>query len=168
MFNHPPCENNSDTNHYNFDRHAQSVGCIMDQDQILTECHFSQDDIRGDFALNPSKEEIMSKTIITPSMEQLTEALDRIAALELRVVQLEELTTKRDNRGPKSESTMTAEHAFRVKFGDLKDVKHGEAAKTLGLSYGQVFSCRGGYTFKTVDKNWKAPEAKVEAATTAE
>lgn len=107
-----------------------------------------------------------SKNVITPSMEQMTEVLERLAALELRVVQLEESTTKREARGPKSESTMTAEHAFRVKFGDLKDVKHGEAAKTLGLSYGQIFSCRGGYTFKTVSKDWKPAEAKVEATQT--
>jgi len=105
-----------------------------------------------------------SKNVITPSMEMMQEVLDRLAAAELRIVQLEESTTKREARGPKSESTMTPEHAFRVKFGDLKDTKHGEAAKTLGLSYGQIFSCRGGYTFKTVNKDWKATEAKVEVA----
>jgi hypothetical protein len=60
---------------------------------------------------------------------------------------------------------MTAEHAFRVKFGDLKDVKHGEAAKTLGLSYGQIFSCRGGYTFKNINKDWKKAEAAETTAT---
>jgi hypothetical protein len=99
----------------------------------------------------------MSKTIQTPSLEQLNELVERVAQLELRVVELEEKTEKRENRGPKSASSMTEEHAFRVKFGDLKDAKHGAAAKELGLSYGQIFSCRGGYTFKTVGKDWKKP-----------
>ena len=103
----------------------------------------------------------MSVTKVT--VEMFTEALSRIADLETRVVVLEEqLAAKRP--ASKSENSMTEEHAFRVKFGDLKDLKHGKAAEALGLSYGQVFSCRGGYTFKTVTKDWKA----VEVATAAE
>ena len=87
------------------------------------------------------------------TVEMFTEALSRIADLETRVVVLEEqLAAKRP--AAKSENSMAAEHAFRVKFGDLKDLKHGKAAEALGLSYGQVFSCRGGYTFKTVTKDW--------------
>lgn len=100
----------------------------------------------------------MSKNVITPSMEQFAELVERLSDAETRIAQLEEALTKRESRGPKSSSTMTEEHAFRVKFGDLKDVKHGEAAKQLGLSYGQVFSCRGGYTFKTVSKDWVKAE----------
>jgi hypothetical protein len=123
--------------------------------------------LSGDFAHNPSMEFTMtaaktSKNVITPSMEAFAELLERVAQLETRVVELEETTHKREARGPKSDNSMTEEHAFRVRFGDLKDVKHGEAAKTLGLSYGQVFSCRGGYTFKTVSKDWK-PAVVVEA-----
>ena len=94
------------------------------------------------------------------TVEMFTEALSRIADLETRVVVLEEqLAAKRP--AAKSENSMTEEHAFRVKFGDLKDLKHGKAAEALGLSYGQVFSCRGGYTFKTVTKDW-TPAAVVE------
>ena len=101
----------------------------------------------------------MSVTKVT--VEMFTEALSRIADLETRVVVLEEqLAAKRP--ASKSENSMTEEHAFRVKFGDLKGLKHGRAAEALGLSYGQVFSCRGGYTFKTVTKDW-AP-AVVETA----
>ena len=89
------------------------------------------------------------------TIEMFNEALERITSLETRVVALEEqLAAKRP--AAKSENSMTEEHAFRVKFGDLKDLKHGKAAEALGLSYGQVFSCRGGYTFKTVTKDWKA------------
>ena len=54
------------------------------------------------------------------------------------------------DRGPKSERSMTDEDAFRVKFGDLKDESHKKAAEALGLSYGQVYSARGGYTFTHV------------------
>lgn len=54
------------------------------------------------------------------------------------------------DRGPKSERAMTDDDARRCKFGDLKDHTHKEAAKELGLSYGQVYSCRGAYTFNHV------------------
>ena len=102
----------------------------------------------------------MSVTKVT--VEMFTEALNRIADLETRAVVLEEqLAAKRP--AAKSENSMTEEHAFRVKFGDLKDLKHGKAAEALGLSYGQVFSCRGGYTFKTVTKDWKAAEVATAA-----
>ena len=77
----------------------------------------------------------------------------RVEALEAQVTAL---SAPRD-RGPKSTGEMTEEHAFRVKFGDLKDTKHKAAAELLKLSYGQIFSCRGGYTFKQVTKDWKKP-----------
>ena len=54
------------------------------------------------------------------------------------------------DRGPKSERSMTDEDAARVKFGDLKNASHKDAAAELGLSYGQVYSARGGYTFTHV------------------
>lgn len=53
-------------------------------------------------------------------------------------------------RGPKTDRPMTDMDAYRVKFGDLVELNHKEAAAKLGLSYGQVFSCRGGYTFKHI------------------
>ena len=49
---------------------------------------------------------------------------------------------------------MTEADAYRVKFGDLADMKTKEAAEKLGLSYGQVYSARGGYTMKQVGKDW--------------
>jgi hypothetical protein len=67
-----------------------------------------------------------------------------------RVTVLEDRADGRQ-RGPKTERPMTDADAFRVKFGDLKPpVTHKDAAAQLGLSYGQVFSARGGYTFKHV------------------
>lgn len=60
-------------------------------------------------------------------------------------------STQRD-RGPKSERSMTEEDAIRIISGDLKDKSHTEAAQETGLSYGQVYSARKGFTFKTLTK----------------
>ena len=55
-----------------------------------------------------------------------------------------------EKRGPKSSREMTEEDARRIILGDLKGLSHKAAAEKLGLSYGQVYSARGGYTFKDV------------------
>jgi hypothetical protein len=73
--------------------------------------------------------------------------LERIVALETKV---DNMSSR--NRGPKSTRAMTDEDAQKVKFGGLKDHSHKAAAKALGLSYGQIYSCRGGYTFTHVKK----------------
>jgi len=54
------------------------------------------------------------------------------------------------NRGPKSEHSMTLEDAKSIISGELKDLGHKDAAEKLGLSYGQVYSARKGFTFKEV------------------
>lgn len=54
------------------------------------------------------------------------------------------------NRGPQSERTMTDEDARRIMLGDLKEASHKDAAETLGLSYGQIYSARKGFTFKVI------------------
>lgn len=92
----------------------------------------------------------------------INELQQQIAQLTERVSTLEATLEAKRDRGPKSEKEMTEQHAFDVKFGTLKDAKHKEAAEKLGLSYGQVFSCRGGYTFKKVTKDWKPAATKVE------
>lgn len=56
------------------------------------------------------------------------------------------------DRGPKSERTMVDDDARRVLIGDLKDKSHNDAAKELGLSYGQIYSARKGFTFKNIHK----------------
>lgn len=76
--------------------------------------------------------------------------LARIEALEEKVASI-----KVRDRGPKSERSMTDDDAFRVKFGDLTGLGHKQAAEKLGLSYGQVYSCRGGYTFTHVKEDYK-------------
>lgn len=61
-----------------------------------------------------------------------------------------------DRRGPKSTREMTDEDARRIlPTGDLAEKSHKEAAEALGLSYAQVYSCRGEYTFKHIHKEVK-------------
>jgi hypothetical protein len=80
--------------------------------------------------------------------------------LEAKIVELEakieSLTEKVDNlsskKGPSSTREMTIEDAERIINGDLKEASHKKAAEELGLSYGQVYSARGGYTFKSVKR----------------
>lgn len=64
---------------------------------------------------------------------------------------LNNLNAPRD-RGPKAERTMTDDDARKVIFGELKDASHKVAAETLGLSYGQIYSARKGFTFKPIHK----------------
>ena len=59
------------------------------------------------------------------------------------------------NRGPESERVMTEDDARRILLGDLKDATHTAAATELGLSYGQVYSARKGFTFKPVYQEWR-------------
>ena len=96
------------------------------------------------------------------NMQELIKTVESLTArVEGLESQVSSLSQPRD-RGPKSTGEMTEEHAFRIKFGDMKDTKHKAAAEALGLSYGQIFSCRGGYTFKQVTKDWK-PKAAAPA-----
>jgi len=55
---------------------------------------------------------------------------------------------------------MTDADAESVTYGDLAEKKHGEAAEALGLTYGQVYSCRKEFTFKTVHKAAKEANRK--------
>lgn len=92
--------------------------------------------------------------------DEIVRRLEALAAaneaLTARVEALERGSGAKQ-RGPKTDRAMTDEDAFRVKFGDLKSKNHKEAAEATGLSYGQVFSCRGGYTFKHVKSTWTKP-----------
>jgi len=80
------------------------------------------------------------------------------AILELQAA-VKALTDKIN--APKPEVTeMTAEHAKRVTYGDMAALKHKDAAEKLGLTYGQVYSCRLEFTFKDVHKAAKAESLK--------
>jgi len=73
------------------------------------------------------------------TLHEVVEVLNKVITI---------VNTKRD-RGPASQREMTETDAIRVISGDLRDAKHGKAAEVLGLSYGQVYSARKGFTFKT-------------------
>lgn len=62
---------------------------------------------------------------------------------------------KTRDRGPDSQREMTEDDARRILLGDLKDKSHKLAAEELGLSYGQIYSSRKGFTFKGVFKEFR-------------
>ena len=94
--------------------------------------------------------------------------LDENAKLKDVVAKLNEVieklnttkATKVRDRGPESERDMTEDDARRILLGDMKDVAHKDAAKELGLSYGQVYSARKGFTFKGIYKEWRDAQPK--------
>ncbi len=51
---------------------------------------------------------------------------------------------------------MTDEDARNILTGSEAKTKHKDAAAKLGLSYGQVYSCRLEFTFKHIHKEMKA------------
>ena len=89
----------------------------------------------------------MSKAI---TLKELAEV---VVNLQQEVAELKSaITTMQVKKGPSSTREMTVEDAERIINGDLKNVSHKSAAETCGLSYGQVYSARGGYTFKSIVK----------------
>lgn len=89
------------------------------------------------------------------TVEMFQELLDKFVKLETEVQEL---------KAPKSttpQREMSDDDAKRILTGDLKDTKHNKAAEILGLSYGQIYSCRGEYTFRHIHKELRNnPEYK--------
>jgi Arc/MetJ family transcription regulator len=76
---------------------------------------------------------------------------DELAAATVRILALE--SANEAKAGPKSERAMTEDDARRIlALGDLEAAGHKEAAEKLNLSYGQIYSCRKGFTFKQIHK----------------
>lgn len=88
----------------------------------------------------------------TPTLQELSLTVEvltaAMGAMEARLKAVEDSS----KASPKSEKEMTDDHARSVLTGECKDLKHNDAAKKLGLSYGQVYSCRGEYTFRHIHK----------------
>lgn len=63
--------------------------------------------------------------------------------------------SKGRDRGPDSTREMTEDDARRILLGDLASKSHKDAATELGLSYGQIYSARKGFTFKGVYKEFR-------------
>ena len=100
-------------------------------------------------------EEIASLNARCTSLEELVAALS---------AQLEEVTAKVEgrNKSAPTKRNMTDADALNVLNGEMKALNHKEAALAIGLTYAQVYSCRGGFTFKHViheleKTGWKNP-----------
>ena len=89
-------------------------------------------------------------------MTNSTNKQPTIAELAERLEALEELVAniKTRDRGPKSTRPMTDQDAYDVMFGKYSKLGHKAAAAETGLSYGQVYSARGGYTFTHIKADW--------------
>lgn len=82
-------------------------------------------------------------------MEKLNEVIDKVNSLKVR------------DRGPSSTQSMNEELAHKVLMEEpYCNMSHKKAAQELGLSYGQVSSVRGGYTFKNQYKIWREAGSK--------
>lgn len=86
----------------------------------------------------------------TPSVE-LPSTQDLLA----RIVQLEEQVSHLTAPRATQQREMTDADAKSILIGEHKSLKHNEAAAKLGLSYGQIYSCRGEYTFRHIHKQLK-------------
>jgi hypothetical protein len=90
-------------------------------------------------------------TVTSTEVSKLEEH-SKLSEVVAKVNELVELMNKRRDRGPESTKAMTEEDARRVCLGDLAGSSHTKAAEAAGLSYGQVYSARKGFTFKAVYK----------------
>lgn len=86
---------------------------------------------------------------------KLPEVIAKLNEVIAKLNEVDSSKTKTRDRGPDSTREMVEDDARRILLGDLKDKSHKEAAKELGLSYGQVYSSRKGFTFKGVYKEWR-------------
>jgi len=77
-----------------------------------------------------------------------------IAIVELQK-QVAELIASKTSSSKTDGKEMTDDDARRILTGDLADKKHKDAASALGLTYGQIYSCRLEFTFKHIHKEMK-------------
>lgn len=88
-------------------------------------------------------------------MEKLNEKAKLAEVIVALNLVIDALNKVADRRGPKSEKEMTDDDA-RAIMGTGVDatLSHKAAAEKLGLSYAQVYSCRKGFTFKHIHKEY--------------
>lgn len=126
------------------------------------------DEPSSDQNSNMTKVNEMTNTTDVNEIVEIVEAieiakLDDNAKLKDVIAKVNEIIERINNgksakardRGPDSTREMTEDDARRILLGDMKDVAHKKAAEELGLSYGQVYSARKGFTFKGVYKEWR-------------
>lgn len=86
------------------------------------------------------------------------ETVTKMSIVELTALVLELQQRVNELTAPKQTSTgkeMTDDDARRILTGDHAATKHKQAAEALGLSYGQIYSCRLGFTFKHIHKEMR-------------
>jgi hypothetical protein len=88
----------------------------------------------------------------TQQVSKIEELMQQVAELQARIEKLEAASVAKSN---KSDREMTDDDARRILSGDLATMKHKEVAEKLGLSYGQVYSCRLEFTFKHIHKEMR-------------
>lgn len=86
---------------------------------------------------------------------EITTLKQAIAAITILQQQVAELQSKVEPKRNEAQREMTDADAIRILTGDLANTKHKDAAGTLGLSYGQIYSCRLEFTFKHIHKVMK-------------
>jgi hypothetical protein len=111
--------------------------------------------------VNETENEIVEAIATIALLDESSKLKDVIAKVNELITKLNDVKTTQRNRGPASTREMTDDDARRVMLGDLKDASHKDAGETLGLSYGQIYSARKGYTFKVIYKEMN--EAKKAA-----
>lgn len=96
----------------------------------------------------------MSTTPTATNVEQVRSLTQKeLVALVLDLkARVEKLETPKNTASGRE---MTDDDARRILTGDLSSVKHKDAAEKLGLTYGQVYSCRLEFTFKNIHKEMK-------------
>jgi hypothetical protein len=104
------------------------------------------------------------KEILTASIASPTTIEELWAVISPRLQAIEEKLTVKikegNGRGPISTRAMTVDDAIKIMTGGFKDKTIKDCAKELGLSYGQVYSARNGYTFKEQYAAMKALKEK--------
>jgi len=94
------------------------------------------------------------ETTTVEAVRSMTNKEMIIAIIELQA-QVKELQSKAQPATKVEGKEMTDEDARRILTGDLASKKHKDAASELGLSYGQIYSCRLEFTFKHIHKEMR-------------
>lgn len=144
---------------------------------ISTTANFSQEEISGavEQAVQEGKTVVIENKSPTETVAEIQRLFPEITQLDPSktsnkelvhkvneiIVALNQLSVQQPkptsnsatrDRGPVSERTMTDDDARKIMLGELSAASHKDAAQKLGLSYGQVYSARKGFTFKNIYK----------------
>lgn len=96
------------------------------------------------------------ETSVVEAVRSMThkELVIAVLALQEQVLALQQARTTQTSAKVDSKE-MTDDDARSILTGVHATSKHKVAAEALGLTYGQVYSCRGEYTFKHIHKELK-------------